>query len=242
MLQYLEQQSERPVIVEVGAGYGGLAYQLKRCVQRPCAYVIVDIPEILFWSAVFLRVNDPDKSFYIYRPGNDNSEDLQEACAKYDYLFIPNYRSQAISNLKHIDLMLNLLSFQEMSDAQVDHYASFGAKYLYSENMTRHWINKELVRPVQEILANKYSLIPPVKSYQWLLSNANQPNSVLIWALFPFFGVSKRHECGLSRVSDVIWTQFGRMNLRRNKLMFSDVIRRAARHVPITLCKRIFGA
>ena len=50
---------ERPVVCEIGAGWGGFAYQFKTLFPRS-TYVIVDFPELFLFSATYLATVFPD--------------------------------------------------------------------------------------------------------------------------------------------------------------------------------------
>jgi hypothetical protein len=47
LLRWLGTLSRRPVICEIGGGFGGLALQLSQRVPN-CVYVLIDLPEVLF--------------------------------------------------------------------------------------------------------------------------------------------------------------------------------------------------
>jgi hypothetical protein len=84
-------------IVEIGGGYGGLAYFLRRAIGS-IDYTIVDLPESLIYSSMYLS-------------------------ASFDsgFQFVPNYRFREISD-QRFDLAINTLSMSEMSDSQVRSY------------------------------------------------------------------------------------------------------------------------
>ena len=53
------RERERPVVCEIGAGWGGFAYQFKTLFPRS-TYVIVDFPELFLFSATYLATVFPD--------------------------------------------------------------------------------------------------------------------------------------------------------------------------------------
>lgn len=135
-------------VVEIGSGYGGLAYHLGRCIKA--RFVLIDLPEILFFAGCFLLANGRSVSM---RPGAD-------------YQLVPSHRAHDLAGLD-VDLLINTQSFQEMTEAEVCGYVDlFGhARMLYSDNFARHPHNRELTRPVHEILARRFKLWPDPAVY-----------------------------------------------------------------------------
>ncbi len=87
-------------ILEIGAGYGALAYYIQRAVPG-VRYTVLDIPESLVYSAVYLSVLNPDAAT----------------------IFLPNYEFPAlVQDNQQFDLVINTLSMTEMSEQQVRTY------------------------------------------------------------------------------------------------------------------------
>jgi len=87
-------------ILEIGAGYGALAYYIQRAVPG-VRYTVLDIPESLVYSAIYLSVLNPD--------------------AATD--FLPNYEfPKLVEDNQQFDLVINTLSMTEMSEQQVRTY------------------------------------------------------------------------------------------------------------------------
>lgn len=105
-------------ILEIGAGYGGLAYYLKHIIPQT-NYYICDIPEALLFCTLYLALACPEYGYTIY-DGTDKSV-LQES--HFGFKFIPNFAFDDLvtANIK-IDLALNTASFSEMSEKQVRYY------------------------------------------------------------------------------------------------------------------------
>ncbi len=131
--------TEAPVILEIGAGYGGLAYHLSRIVRK-AKYVIVDLPETLLLAASYLTITCPERPLYLYDP-----KDIQTASTSdfsgYDFVLLPNYALRYLNNLR-FDLAINVGSFQEMNVEQLDAYLDFLKPrlkgILYSQNQNSH--------------------------------------------------------------------------------------------------------
>lgn len=222
--RHLDAVAGKPVIVEIGAGYGGLAHQVVAGLERPCTYLIFDLPEMLYWSAAFLIVNNPGRSFYIYRGRDDDADDLARVCADYDFVFMPNFLFERVRELPGIDLGLNLLSFQEMTDAQVAFYASIVAErltgVLYSENFSKHPFSTELLATVDDHLSRWFALTPPPSMWHRLYPNANScDHPLLMWQLFPYVGTLRTRPATLTPVDQVIHLAERRYRLDREHIV-----------------------
>jgi hypothetical protein len=201
----------KPVIVEIGGGYGGLAQQITACFGKPCAYVIFDLPEMLYWSAAFLIVNNPDKRFYIYAGQDVGHASLADICAEHDFVFFPNYAFDLVAELPELHLLVNLLSFQEMTDEQVRYYASVAARHmrgaLYSENRARHVQNTDMATTVHDVLAQWFDLTPDPALWRRLYPGANTfDDPRLQWQLFPYVGRARHDATPLVPIDRVMHT------------------------------------
>jgi putative sugar O-methyltransferase len=102
---FLDRDADRRLksgsrILEIGAGYGGLAYYIQRAVPG-VQYTVLDIPESLIYSAIYLSVVNPDAGT----------------------AFLPNYEfPKLVQDGKQFDLVINTLSMAEMSEGQVRAY------------------------------------------------------------------------------------------------------------------------
>jgi len=108
-------------ILEIGGGYGGLAYHLKHIVTQT-NYFICDIPEALLFSSLYLAIAQPEYSHTIY-DGTDKNRSI--LCrSDFGFKFVPNFMFDdlVVANVK-IDLAINTISFAEMSQKQVHYYA-----------------------------------------------------------------------------------------------------------------------
>jgi len=150
-------QSEGPVVMEIGSGWGGFAYQFKTLFPH-AAYVLVDLPQILLYSATYLKVLFPDARVYM---GDGSPESYKNIdFSKYDFVFIPHY-AWGVLQPQRVDLALNMISFQEMTDAQmigyIDQLAAWKVSRVYSLNRDISPNNPEL-SGVTSILSRKYKV------------------------------------------------------------------------------------
>jgi glycosyltransferase involved in cell wall biosynthesis len=147
---------ERPIVCEVGSGWGGFAYQFKTLFPQT-TYVLVDFAELFLFSATYLGALFPEARILFADPA---AAVLPDGAAQADFIFVPHTAAPLVSSLP-LDLLVNMVSFQEMTDAQVRGYAAMGAQancpLLYSFNRTRSPYNTELVS-VAEALSEHYRL------------------------------------------------------------------------------------
>jgi glycosyltransferase involved in cell wall biosynthesis len=147
---------DRPVVCEIGAGWGGFAYQFKTLFPRS-TYVIVDFAELFLFSATYLGTVFPDAR--IVFAGADDAGAI-EGWRDADFVFVPHTHSRLVSALP-LDLTVNMVSFQEMTDTQVRAYAAMAASakcpLLYSMNRERSPYNSELLS-VSDALSDFYAL------------------------------------------------------------------------------------
>jgi putative sugar O-methyltransferase len=157
VLAAMESAKERPVIVEIGAGWGGFAYQFKKTIPNS-TYVIVDLPQTILFSGLYIKCLFPEAKVFIY--GQDGHVSPSAPLTEYDFVFIPHY---AIKDFKpfRLDLGINMISFQEMTTEQVHGYAKWfhdnGCKVLYSHNRARSAHNDQLTN-VSHILSQDFNL------------------------------------------------------------------------------------
>jgi hypothetical protein len=113
LLQWLDAVSARRGelrILEIGGGYGALAFWFKSAF-RNCSYTIIDLPECLLYPALYLSLSLPDQRVSVGR--------LDEV--RFGLRFLPNYMAHAVGEA--FDLVINTLSLSEMSELQIRNYA-----------------------------------------------------------------------------------------------------------------------
>ena len=106
-LNTLIKNIEKPVIVEIGGGLGGMAYQtFKLSNKKEQKYYIFDIPEVLTLCAFFLIAALPEKKICLFGEKVNNDTD-------YDIILMPYFLIHNIENLK-IDCFYNSCSLSEI--------------------------------------------------------------------------------------------------------------------------------
>ena len=144
----------RPMIVEVGGSYGGLALQFSRAFNARC--VLIDNPEMLFVAGAYLIQNAPDKSIAY-------TADLDD----WDFLLLPDFAISSINGING-DLFVSLMSLQEMTTAQIHAYLAFAQRnfrFFYGENFYRTPDNTELPETVEMLACQYFQLFPPREFY-----------------------------------------------------------------------------
>jgi len=144
----------RKLVWEVGAGWGGFAYQFK-ALFPDVTYLMVDLPELFLFSATYLMTLFPDATVRFWT-GDDESNDWDDA----DFVFVPARATEALRRVRP-NLMLNMVSFQEMTTEQVDAYTRLAweleCPFIYSLNRDRSPWNPE-IDSVREVLGRYYWL------------------------------------------------------------------------------------
>lgn len=155
-----DDDPRRRVVLEIGAGWGGFAYQFLTRFPGRATYVIVDLPPTLLFSATYLPTMFP--AARVAYVDAENLEATLADWARYDLIFLPAACWSRVRKLP-IELAINMVSFQEMTSRQVDQYAALladlGCSTLYSLNRERSPHNCELTA-VSAILGQYYDLRP----------------------------------------------------------------------------------
>lgn len=146
---------DRPMVCEIGAGWGGFAYQFKTLFPS-CRFVVVDFAELFLFSATYLGALFPEATMAFC----GTRETPTVADAQADFVFVPHTMAGQVPVLP-LDLTVNMVSFQEMTDGQVRAYADMaadaGCPWLYSFNRDRSPFNEEIVSVTQS-LSERYHL------------------------------------------------------------------------------------
>ena len=152
VLSPFRDPSSRRVVWEIGGGWGGLAYTFKQLAPSTC-YVITDLPQAFLFSAVYLMSALPEARVAFHGDGP-----IEDLVASSDFVFTPNWALEELA-LPQLDLTINMVSFQEMTDAQVAAYVDkawdLGSSYLYSYNRDASRYNEE-ISSVAEIVERRF--------------------------------------------------------------------------------------
>lgn len=178
VLPEMREASERKLVWEIGAGWGGFPYQFKTLCPN-VTYVITDFPELFLFSATYLMASFPDAKVRFY--GEVPPEETFAGWRDLDFVFVPDTFHSAVRP-ERVDLTINMVSFQEMTTQQVETYVrrayELESPYLYSLNRDRSHHNRELSN-VRSILSQYYwpreVTMLPVSYTKMLDANPDMP-------------------------------------------------------------------
>jgi len=115
-------ESNNKTVVELGGGFGGLAYFLNRDIPN-LSYIDFDLPEALALASYYLMKAFPDARFTLY-----GEEDLKNADLKQPgIIMMPSFEIEKMPT-KSVSASFNSYSLAEMSSIAID---------LYVEHLTR---------------------------------------------------------------------------------------------------------
>ena len=101
-------EKSRPVVGEIGAGYGILFHFISRDLSDFC-YLDFDLPETLSCATYYLMKSFPEKRFLLYGEGELD----EEATREYDFIFMPSFAIRDLPN-DSVDIFINMSSLGEM--------------------------------------------------------------------------------------------------------------------------------
>ena len=141
---------------EIGAGWGGFAYQFKTLFPD-VTYLIVDLPELFLFSYTYLSAAFPGARVLLHGEADGAAPKRWE---DYDFVFVP---AGALDEFTppSVELAVNMVSFQEMTGEQVTAYVErahgLGTRFLYSLNRERSPYNTQL-EGVSQVIGGRFDL------------------------------------------------------------------------------------
>ena len=131
----------RPVVAEIGGGYGGMAYYLLSQ-KKDLVYIGFDIPETLFIAAFYLGKSFPGRKIFWFSEPCYLSADLLR---QYDIILMPHYMLPRLAD-HSVDLFHNAISMSEMSFDTISEYMRqihrTARQYFYHVNIDKTGIMK----------------------------------------------------------------------------------------------------
>ena len=110
------KDSKRKTVLEIGAGYGAMAYYLCRD-KDDLSYVSIDLPENMALTAYYLIRSFPDKKIYIHGESEISGNIIEEN----DIFILSNTDIERLPDT-FFDLVFNSYSLAEMSKETINHY------------------------------------------------------------------------------------------------------------------------
>ncbi len=118
IIDWLHRLGRPPRILEIGGGYGAVAFALRR-IFPSASYMICDLPESLIFSGLYLTLCEQDQ-VHLVEPDASISADPSRG----DVALLPNYMLHLLLDRDlAFDLVINTLSMSEMTELQVHAYA-----------------------------------------------------------------------------------------------------------------------
>ena len=153
MLNNLICKLKRPVVSDLGGGYGKLAFHTLRK-HRDFCFIDFDLPETLCLAAYYLMKTWPEKKTLLY----GEEEYSQKKNSLYDLIFLPSFEITKLAN-NSIDLFINKNSLGEMNPDAVNNYLKYICKstnYFFHMN---HDINRNIFKDgVRGLLGYEYPI------------------------------------------------------------------------------------
>ncbi len=150
-LARLVKDHPRPVVLEIGGGFGGLAYYLKRN-NQDITYVGLDLPENIALQTYYLSHSFPESRILTFSGEMEKSIDL-ETLKIYDFILLPNFCISWFPE-ESVEVIVNINSFSEMSMATIVEYFKYidviGGLYLYHQNLFTGRLDGHYGIPMQE--------------------------------------------------------------------------------------------
>lgn len=125
-----------PHVMELGAGYGRLAYVCLSASRR-LSYTIVDIPPALYVSQRYLSAVLPDLPVFRYRRWTDYGAIRQEFERARIRFLLPQQAEQLPR--KSVDVFVNISSLHEMTREQVTHYFGLMDALCHGRVYVKQW-------------------------------------------------------------------------------------------------------
>lgn len=116
VLSNLIKNTNRPIIGEIGAGYGKLISFVSKKINDFC-YMDFDLPETLCCAAYFLIKTFPEKKFMLFGEDEFSIESLKS----YDFILLPSFCIEKMPEFS-VDLWMNQNSLGEMAPETTKHF------------------------------------------------------------------------------------------------------------------------
>ncbi len=117
--RHLPELPQSPHICEIGPGYGAFA-RVAALLSPGSRFVLLDLPESLVASYVFLSLSFPNRKVVLAR----SVDDVTAARDGADFLLVPVHLAESLRGTK-IDLVVNTCSLGEMRNEVVAYWKTF---------------------------------------------------------------------------------------------------------------------
>ena len=116
-LNHLEE--DRPIICEIGFGYGGLASKIKNNIKKS-KIVLLDLPEVNAVQSYYLLNVFPDQKIYGYQDFLKYGSKILDK--DFDFLIMPGWTANDLLRDRKVDAFINVRSMMEMTSTVIKDY------------------------------------------------------------------------------------------------------------------------
>jgi hypothetical protein len=153
MLSELLKGKHRPVVAELGAGYGKFSYFILRDIEQS-SFIDFDLPEVLSVASYYLMKSWPNKKTLLYGERPFSSELIKE----YDLTFMPSFLIDRLEE-GSVDLFVNKNSLGEMRRATANHFVSRISKVSkYFFHMNHESFSNTFENDERSLLCHEYPI------------------------------------------------------------------------------------
>lgn len=160
-IRMLQENSSHSKVLELGGGYGNMAYYLMRDSDN-LTYLDFDLPENFALTAFYLLSAFPNKKIALYGEIDIENDNLES----YDAILMPNFEIEKMGN-DSVELVFNSYSLAEMSHETINNYINIinriSKKYIFHLNHTKYSSMSADDFPIDD---NKFKLVHRV-SAKW---------------------------------------------------------------------------
>lgn len=175
-------ENTKPVIAELGAGYGRLAYVFLK-LHPGCKYVIFDIPPTLYVSQWYLSQLFPNLHIFKFRHFDD-FEEIRKEYEQADLCFFSS-NQLALFSSKQFDIFINISSLHEMKREQIEAYTTLIDKTTRGYFFTKQYPTTMQLAPdmagAYEVPFDEY---PMPNNWQQIFKRNNDINPLFVEALY----------------------------------------------------------
>ncbi|MCA3420056.1 MAG: putative sugar O-methyltransferase [Roseomonas sp.] len=159
-IKELVRQIEMPkriTYLELGAGYGRLAYVFLNA--QPCRYIIVDIAPAILVAKWYLTTLFPDRAVFGYRAFRDFAE-VRDEVAAADIVFLsPNQLALLPDNF--FDVAISVSTLHEMTLAQIERYKELISVKTSRAVYFKQWTSWQNPEDDIHVGSDLYMFLPP---------------------------------------------------------------------------------
>ncbi len=117
--QLAHLESSRPLICEIGAGYGGVAAKIKSNIPLS-RVVIFDLPEVNVAQSYYLSQEFKEKKFLGYSDFLEKKASIINE--DFDFLILPGWTINEVLGESSVDAFINIRSMMEMNLQTIEFY------------------------------------------------------------------------------------------------------------------------